>query len=333
MSSRAWPRPTNGRTMAGMGKHLWRTGQQTCHAADGAVIPCAGSGQDGEWRAGAAWPQPRFRVEGEAVEDRLTGLTWLRRANPAGFPLAWTELEAWLTDFNAQGATAWNDWRAPDRRELRSLIDYQARDPALPPGHPFREVYPGWYWTSTRFARDPGFVWWVQLTGGRMFYSHQSQYHLLWPVRGAGNGLLTAPSPRAGSGGAAWPQPRFAAAGDVVRDRLTGLTWTRRADLAPGETTWTQALATVAGLNRGGLAGWTDWRLPNINELESLVDCDQHTPALSPGHPFVDLGQGCWSSTTSLYEPDWAWALYLDKGACGVGQKKDPHFRVWAVRG
>lgn len=319
--------------MAGMGKHLWRTGQHTCHDAEGGLVPCPGSGQDGESRAGATWPQPRFQVEGAAVEDRLTGLSWLRQANPAGFPLAWTELADWLAEFNAQGETGWNDWRVPDRRELRSLIDYQAREPALPQDHPFLEVHPGWCWTSTSFARDPGFAWWVQLSGGRMFYSHKGQYHLLWPVRGAGNGLLAAPSPRGGAWGAAWPSPRFVAEGELVQDRLTGLTWTRRADLARGETTWREALETVAGLNRTGLAGGTDWRLPNINELESLVDCDQHTPALSPGHPFTELGEGYWSSTTSFYEPDWAWALYLDKGACGVGQKKGRHFRVWAVRG
>jgi hypothetical protein len=38
-----------------------------------------------------------------------------------------------------------------------------------------------------------------------------------------------------------------------------------------------------------------------------------------------------WSSTTSAFEPDWAWALYLDNGAVGVGQKRGRHFNVWAV--
>jgi len=38
-----------------------------------------------------------------------------------------------------------------------------------------------------------------------------------------------------------------------------------------------------------------------------------------------------WSSSTSLFEPDWAWALYLEKGATGVGQKRFAQFSVWAV--
>ena len=78
--------------------------------------------------------------------------------------------------------------------------------------------------------------------------------------------------------------------------------------------------------------GSSDWRLPNINELESLLDCGMHSPALVAGHPFVALQDVYWSSTTSLYEPDWAWALYLDKGAVGVGQKMQAKFHMWAVR-
>ncbi|MCO6414001.1 MAG: DUF1566 domain-containing protein [Thiogranum sp.] len=47
---------------------------------------------------------------------------------------------------------------------------------------------------------------------------------------------------------------------------------------------------------------------------------------------FSHVRDGYWSSTTSAFEPDWAWALYLDKGACGVGQKSGRHFHVWPVR-
>ena len=35
--------------------------------------------------------------------------------------------------------------------------------------------------------------------------------------------------------------------------------------------------------------GTYSWRLPNINELESLVDCSAHSPALPHGHPFRDV--------------------------------------------
>jgi len=117
--------------------------------------------------------------------------------------------------------------------------------------------------------------------------------------------------------------------GEVI-DRLTNLCWQQGADPG-GPATWAQALSVVEQLNErtGDSPGW---RLPNINELESLVDCSMHSPALPAGHPFAALQDVYWSSTTSLYEPDWAWALYLDKGAVGVGQKTQAKFHVWIVR-
>lgn len=143
------------------------------------------------------------------------------------------------------------------------------------------------------------------------------------------------PIPCAGSGqdgefrlGLPWPHPRFERHGETVLDRLTGLRWRRVADVA-GALLWQEALECVAALNRE-MGPWR-WRLPNINELESLVDAEAACPALTAGHPFVNVRGVYWSSTTSLYEPDWAWALYLDKGAVGVGRKTEARFHAWAV--
>jgi hypothetical protein len=105
-----------------------------------------------------------------------------------------------------------------------------------------------------------------------------------------------------------------------------------QADLTHEPVSWSEALAAVTALNRRQSQDWF-WRLPDINELESLVDCSAHSPALPAGHPFSDVRNIYWSSTTSLYEPDWAWALYLDKGAVGVGQKRQARFYVWAMSG
>jgi len=39
---------------------LWETGQTTCYNSSGSVITCTETGQDGDIRAGVAWPGPRF---------------------------------------------------------------------------------------------------------------------------------------------------------------------------------------------------------------------------------------------------------------------------------
>ncbi len=332
-------------------RHVPATGQRSCHDARGRERPCAGTGEDAELRRGVPWPEPRFAASGPVVEDRLTGLVWSRDANLPGFPLTWAEALDFVARLNARGVMGFGDWRLPNRRELRSLVSHQARRPALPEGHPFENVFCGWYWSSTTYAGAPEHAWCVDMDGGRMFYGGKDQSFLVWPVRGRGNGLLArtgqsrchGPDGRstgcAGTGqdgelrmGAPWPEPRFVPRGEAVLDRLTGLEWHRRADLPGRPCTWQEALDLVAALGSGG-PGAARWRLPNVNELESLTDCARAGPALPAGHPFEGTGvEGCWSSTTSLYEPDWAWALYLQKGAIGVGQKAGAHFHVWPVR-
>lgn len=329
--------------------HYLNTGQRTCHDVAGRQRPCAGSGQDAEFAPGAAWPEPRLVEAGPGlVRDRLTGLEWTRCANPAEFPLTWPEALDYVAGLNAQWHLGRRDWRLPNRRELRSLISHQTRKPALPLGHPFEDVFLGWYWSSTSAAPAPAHAWYVHLEGGRMFYGHKQQSFLTWPVRGQ-SAILPATGQTgcydaegreivgAGGGqdgelrlGAAWPEPRFTLQGEnLARDNLTGLVWRRQADLTGGPVTWPQALEAAARLGEAG----GRWRLPTINQLESLVDCSRHFPALPQGHPFLEVREAYWSSTNSLFEPDWAWALYMHKGACGVGQKKDPHFHVWVVKG
>ena len=94
---------------------------------------------------------------------------------------------------------------------------------------------------------------------------------------------------------------------------------------------WQEALHYVNNLELPLPEKSMRWRLPTINELESLVDCSRHTPALPGGHPFENVRDVYWSSTTSYFEPDWAWALYLNKGATGVGFKREKSFHLWPV--
>lgn len=335
---------------AGLGQVLIQTGQTGCYDEAGQDIRCPGSGQDGSFRSGLAWPVPRFKAAGPLVVDLLTGLTWTAHANPAEYPLTWGEVLEYIRAMNIGREHGFSDWRLPNRRELRSLVSYQTRRPALPEEHPFSGVFLGWYWTATTAAINPAYAWYVHMDGARMFYGRKDQYSLLWPVRGTSSVLaatgqqfcygqagqkLADPDPvqdGASISGRPWPAPRFVPGADGVLDRLTGLEWLRRASLSREEVNWVEALRLVLALNAGLPDQERHWRLPNINELESLVDCASHSPALPLNHPFLDVRSIYWSSTTSAYEPDWAWALYLDKGALGVGVKRARNFHVWPVR-
>ena len=189
------------------------------------------------------------------------------------------------------------------------------------------------------------------MEGARIFYGRKDQYYLAWPVRGRPDILPATGQDRCfdsggrrincrGTGqdgevgaGVPWPAPRFIFEKDWVVDRLTGLCWLQQADLTGGPGSWQQALDAVARMNKDSARRGLNWRLPSINELESLVDCSTHSPALPDGHPFQAVRDTYWSSTTSCFEPAWAWALYFRKGALGVGIKKGVHFYTWPVRG
>ena len=138
--------------------------------------------------------------------------------------------------------------------------------------------------------------------------------------------------------GVPWPDPRFTDNGDgTVTDNLTHLIWLRNANCF-GYRTWTNALSdanTLAdgycGLTDGSLAG--DWRLPNVKELQSLIDFGQYNPALPAGHPFSGVQSGYyWSSTAYVGNPGNAWLVDLGFGLVGYSGKSGA-FYVWPVRG
>ncbi|MCX5895208.1 MAG: DUF1566 domain-containing protein, partial [Proteobacteria bacterium] len=65
--------------------------------------------------------------------------------------------------------------------------------------------------------------------------------------------------------GVAWPDTRFTDKVDgTVKDNLTGLVWSKNANLPNGALTWQATLDYVAGMNAGTHPnfGYTDWRLP-----------------------------------------------------------------------
>lgn len=159
----------------GTSSRLWKTGQTACYQAVSPYteIPCAGTGQDGEYQAGVAWPNPRFADNGNGtVTDNLTGLVWLKNANCFG-DRTWADA---LSDARglADGQCGLSDgssagqWRLPNRKELFSLIDYGAIWPKLPAGHPFDNVQTGYQkgpWTSTTYNPVSTGSSWIVLFG------------------------------------------------------------------------------------------------------------------------------------------------------------------------
>ena len=148
----------------------------------------------------------------------------------------------------------------------------------------------------------------------------------------------------------------------TITDTTTGLMWEKLANFGRGSIhsldtvyRWTDAFAVkVAELNdQDGFAGYTDWRVPNVNELQSIVDygavafsgvpaafnmgcpspCNMPTcPLCAPTTCSCTARGFYWSSSTARNFPDRAWAVFFGDGNVVADPKSTPHL-LRAVRG
>ena len=151
--------------------------------------------------------------------------------------------------------------------------------------------------------------------------------------------------------GVTWPNPRFTDNGDgTVTDNLTGLIWLKDANCF-GQRTWNQALSDCNGLSDGtcGLtdgSNASDWRLPNLYELRSLIHIGYYDPALpnttgtdqgAEGDPFTNITNtfdyNHWTSTTVELSTSYAWYVTIYSGATQAGGQKTNSNNLWCVRG
>jgi len=115
----------------------------------------------------------------------------------------------------------------------------------------------------------------------------------------------------------------------AVIDQRNHLMWTAK-DI--GTAPFGEAPALVADLNRSAFAGFTDWRLPTVEELLTLVDRTRHHPAIDTDAFPSCKGGWYWSSTVDAESPSvCAWFVYFNYGYCYLGGQ-GYQGRVRAVR-
>ena len=119
---------------------------------------------------------------------------------------------------------------------------------------------------------------------------------------------------------------RFTVDGDTVRDARTGLIWSR-ATLSGGRRNWKDAQTAAAACTLGG---FSDWRLPTVQELLSIVDYERTEPAIDPMFECEDSWY--WTSTPLASSPsDCAWLVDFSDGHSNWGGQDYEGF-VRAVR-
>ena len=124
--------------------------------------------------------------------------------------------------------------------------------------------------------------------------------------------------------GAAWAAAPFTVnPNQTATDSVTGLVWDQcplgqsgaACDVGSTATlVWGDALQAATTANSANYKGFTDWRVPNKNELQSLVKRDQYIPAIDsqvfPNTP----ASGFWTSTSAAHTPGHAWLVSFTSG-------------------
>lgn len=249
------------------------------------------------------------------ITDNNTGLVWQKTD---GGEMTFESAVATVKLLSLGGHT---NWRLPTCHELFSINRYDRSNPAVDTMY-FSKTAAEYWWAVEPRVDDTTKIWVVNAGGGvgahpkteTVSAGGTKKFHL----RAVRDPYSTT-----------FPVPHFTDNGNgTVTDNYTGLQWQRSP--SPDSLTWEDGLKYAATLNT---AGKTDWRVPNVKELESLNDEKLCKPSLNKTFfPNVAIGN-FWSSTTLLQRTTTvAWDMNTEYGIVTYHDKSLREY-VLCVRG
>ena len=311
-------------------EYTWQPGTHTCQGSSSglpdtgitqcydnwAAIECPAPGepfygQDAQYVTNSM--SYTVSPDGLSATDNVTGLVWQRCSSGLSGAdcsigtvqaMSWWDAIACCEDLSLAG---YMNWRLPNEYELQRIVDYGRGNPAINPA-----VFPGTavmynYWSSSNYAYYDNYgAWNVNFYEGYLYAGMKTDTEhyvrcvlgeeVLRSIEDNGDGTVT--------------------------DNVTGLMWQKQDDNITRN--WEASLAYCEQLE---LAGHSDWRLPNIRELRSIVDNTRYDPAIDtttfPGTKSNDY----WSSSTlAQYPHQGAWMVGFDKGHTGGNVKTYPYY-------
>ncbi|PIE66581.1 MAG: hypothetical protein CSA26_00225 [Desulfobacterales bacterium] len=337
------------------------TGQSKCYN-NTVEIPCpaegqAFHGQDAQYQGparsytkldGSGNPVPEDAASWVMVRDNVTGLVWEVKENGDGTkeysnPHDADNTYTWCdTDPATNGGSEGNcgihntkgfinalnnasfgghtDWRLPTLKELQTLVDYAGINPAIAATFFPDTRLDDEYWSATPCTNYTDRAFSVYFYSGVGDANNKSI------------GSLYVRAVRGGTGSAA----SYTDNGDgTVTDMATGLMWVQASadtddDGSPDRTSWQEALAWCQNLE---LAGYTDWRLPNINELSSIVDYAKSAPVINTTFFPDTRSADYWSATTYAGYTSHVWRVDFNGYGGYSAYDKVYSYYVRCVRG
>jgi hypothetical protein len=309
------------------------TGQARCYGSLSTLYPCPSPGQP-FFGQDACYPRtssPFTKLDGDGndlpvdalewsmVRDNVAGLIWEIKTNDGGIrdinnTYDWEDAAVvFIAQLNADRFGGYSDWRLPTIDEMGSIVNFAGYHPAVSQIY-FPHTIPDYYWSATNFTAAAELAWALDFYDGSTLSGDKLTRCYVRAVRGS------------------WLSRTYTDNGDgtvTAVDNGRSLMWAR--DSFVDGASWEEALAYCEALT---LAGYSDWRLPNIKELRTLVDYEREFPAIDLNYFPDTTSNPYWSSTTNAEDTGAAWVVGFYSGGSNGGEDKNRYSTmVRAVRG
>jgi len=125
----------------------------------------------------------------------------------------------------------------------------------------------------------------------------------------------------------------------MVRDNVTGLIWEVKTDDnsihdRDNKYTWTNTATFITAVNSESFGGFSDWRLPTVNELSTLVNSNRYNPAINTEFFPGTVSSRYWSSTALANSRGRVWYVDFYSGLVNyhLSHSESGSYYVRAVR-
>jgi len=104
--------------------------------------------------------------------------------------------------------------------------------------------------------------------------------------------------------------------------KMGSLEWQDNSEVKTIKLNWKDSKIYCQELS---LAGYDDWRLPTIKELQSIADISRYNPAIKRGFVYV-ASSNYWSLSEDVSSTMFAWSIYFNGGHTGFHSKTHKYF-------
>jgi hypothetical protein len=307
------------------------TGQTKCYDNTQEMITCPNPGEDYYGQDAQYITNPHSYTKLDAngndlldnapwpwamVRDNVTGLIWEVKTDDGTIhdkdnTYTWERAMEFGTTLNSQNFGGYSNWHLPTIKELSGLVDSsKPSGPTINTDY-FPHTLSSLHWSSIISAGNENAAWCVVFSDGSISD---------WIVSRDRSFMAVSGEP---------PTQYFSDNCDgTIIDANSGLMWQK--DTAPDICAWQMALSYCENLF---LAGQNEWRLPNKNELQTLVDYSRSAPSINTSFfPSTDLYY-YWSSTTDAGSLGYSWGINFRYGTAYNVLWKTDRYSVRCVRG